>query len=861
MPIAVAPQVANDEAGEGSLAGQVTSAAEVERSPAPVDNPDAEQQPPIPEDAIWLDVRVVDAERKQPVAGAEVSWITTGALRQPRNLQATSRRDVENDPEVLAAQFGWRTRSDTNGVARIAAAKDGAMVFATTPGRFAIAWVGGDQPIPPQGWVIELEVDRRLQVRVVDALGQPAIGAYVGLRVLDEKGAPRRSDAARRVEGPEASADFGHALAWLRSVGPMFGATISRCRVVAMVPGGEGPHVDLDVAEVPSQPVVLRLPPTGRIAVRLLHEGRVCRDGVSVSAWRGGMMDREPAEVLRVPFDDDGWARLPCVALGGEFVVAAQLGSGAVREVVQAPLGRDQEVRVELSTAALYLLRGQFFGADGRPVTNTAVRAELQCDMVHEHGSFESDEQGRFRWFLDCRLPVVRLGRLQFFQDREGAPAWTVTVPPRELQRGDNDLGVLRLVPAPVIAAGRLQLDATRRDVRVELSVETPDARFATRGEERWTGVPGLSQDVRADGTFEVRGFVEAGRYRLSFPSPQHLPVAPVEFRPGQDDLVVAIPVGNELALTCLGDDAVPPELLRAELVPDFAPPPEFNYQGLLAPTRYQTTARRQVAERCTLRWAGLPSGTYSLQLSLLGLAAPLVRIEGVVLPLPEGGDTRFVDLDLRGKVTMATLTLDGTWGAEGKGVVFPMPQADAQCWHGLMLRRGAGGTQLPVVAGPLDLMVLAQGMRPLALHFDAAQVATGRLAATWPSSPELELRVAGVPELPDGVSLRVMCSPTMPPMVDGRQFVTNGVSGSMSALGMSRPVSADVRGGRAVVTLADGTFHVVASLHATDGRQQRLKNVTPREVRGGDAQPPVTIELSADEIRAALARLTAAPK
>src|SRR5690606_6415729 len=139
----------------------------------------------IPDDAIWLDVKVIDAESKQPVAGAEVRWNDNSFWQQLVALPERERREYSGEQENTAERFGWLTHTDREGLARVAADNEGASVYARAEGRYGTACIGGQREVPTEGWVIELERDLTLRARVIDALGRPAVGAFVGIRMFD----------------------------------------------------------------------------------------------------------------------------------------------------------------------------------------------------------------------------------------------------------------------------------------------------------------------------------------------------------------------------------------------------------------------------------------------------------------------------------------------------------------------------------------------------------------------------------------------------------------------------------------------------------------------------------------------------
>ncbi len=433
---------------------------------------------------------------------------------------------------------------------------------------------------------------------------------------------------------------------------------------------------------------------------------------------------------------------------------------------------------------------------------------------------------------------------------------------PREISRGTNDLGVLVLAPEALVVAGRMAFDVPPSIQRVWFQIEALDERRGRNGEERWSRVESLTKSQQPDGRFEVRGQTKPTRHRLMFPSRDHLPVAPIEFRIGQDDLVVPVVVGSTVAATCLLHDGAPSHLIRGVLVPGFEPLAEHrsrDHNVFGRGNRYQATSWGVDEGRSRLRWTGLPPGTYTLQITAVGLVAPLATIEDLVLPLPDGGDPRLIDIDLRGAMRLLEVQLGNVPPqVEGHGssqvLLFAMPQADEQSWQGLQFQEQK--VQLPVVPGPLELMVLGGDCRPQRVQLSAEQVAAGKVKIDLRPWPTVELLVPGVPELPEGVSLHVYCAGPASAARDTRRFTAMGYSGGLDGY-FDVQGHGVVENGRVTLPIGDGTRRIGVYLRKADtSRTESLRSITPGEIVGGDGLAPISLQLSSEEIRAALEKL-----
>ncbi len=847
-----------------------TASAEVTRVEAADATAEASKQPPIPDDAIWLEVKVIDAESKQLVAGAEVRWHGSGVWQQIAALPERERQDYWGDQEFTARRFGWLTRTDTEGMARVAADKNGATVHARSEGRYGTAYIGGQRDVPKEGWVIEVERDLTLRARVLDALGRPAVGAYVVIRMFDQDNKAMRNYGqirAERAAGPDAVAEFRHVQRWLRSgTSRKRDMEVGHWRVAPDLPGVDGLAVEFDVDAPPADPVELRLPATGRIVARLLHDGQPFTEGVTFQAYRGEENDNDQHNnAQRYYAGEDGWTRIPFVAVGGSVVVLAQVRAADVAKTVEAPLGQDQEVRVELTTEELYGLRGQFTGPDGAWLANATVQANFDFEVMSGGGTVETDAQGRFVWLLTKgykdRAQIKSLVFSQQFAD--GTPARTLSVTPREIHRGVNDLGVLQLSAGALVVSGKLQFDTPQTVSRGWFEVQALSDWRGRNGEERWDRQDKLTTSVRDDGTFEVRGDAMPVRHRLAFRWGGHLPIAPVEFRVGATDLVIPIQIGHHLEVKVLVDDDVPVHLLRGTLRPGFEPPTEYGDEDRwrsLRGNRYQAEAWGAQVGEASLRWQGLPAGTYALEVAAAGLNVPAVRIENVVLPLPEGGDDRLEQIDLRGKLHILEVRVSRRPGETDQqrrsreAVVFAMPQADEQHWQGLPVNEGK--LSMPIVPGPLELMVVGSAYRPQRVQFTAEQVATGKVTVELAEWPKVELLFPNLPALPEGIVLHAHGNP-VGQVRDQRRFTALGWSGGLDGLLQFPSGSAEVENGRAMLTVGDGTVRLGAYLtRKGNNRGESLRSVTPKEIQGGENLAPIDVQLSAEEITAAIEKL-----
>ena len=827
-----------------SPAPAVANAPTPERSEAAP----AAAQPPIAIDAPWFDVQVVDADL-QPVPGAEVLWTTMSMFVPPEARQAQS-----THPDDIARRFGWRTRSDARGMARVAGDQLGATVHALDQGRYGMVNVGGRQAATPEGWRLVLAADRTLRVLVLDGHDQPAAGIPVAIRLGDPdpaRNAQLQGTRNRLVTAHDGTATFVHLQLWHRPEVRPGTEDRTTSHVVVALPGLDAAAVAFDREAPPATPIVLRLPPTGSLLAQLRHEGQPSTADVRFLVVG---TDTDPtAHVLArsglgggTACDADGWARFPHVPIGRALTVYANSNGNVLERSVPGPTRAGDEVRVEFTTDDVITLVGRLLGPDAQPLANAEVGVGFHVDGAPSGGrAFRTDAQGRFRCpLVPSPQPRAPLKHLLLTHSHPGAITLRASIAPRDVVAGRNDLGDVTLDAGPLVVSGRVVLGPNDRGVHVAIAVQALAANPGPDGEERWEPQPALIVTQQPDGAFEVRGEAKPARHRLVLTG-QIVPMPPHEFRVGESGLMLEPSTGSTLTAECSVPTWLAPMQLRGVLRRQGEPAARTE-----ATAPRSTFAVRRGTDGATLRWQQLPAGTYTLELGMLGLQAPLATLAEVVVPQPTPGDPRLTALDVRERVQVRTVRVErdpATPNANSSTLVFVLPQADPEHWTGF----AAAGDEVEIVTppGPVELQVLRAGYRPVqATARDG--VTTVRLEA-WPS---LALTFADLPPLPDGVALHGTLREV--DATKGPDYRTATGGGSLASLRATRSFA--VQNGRATVAPGDGTFRPVLYL-LQNGNRRVLRAVTPEQLVG-NAAAAIAVQVSADEIRTALGELAAMP-
>jgi hypothetical protein len=358
-----------------------------------------------------------------------------------------------------------------------------------------------------------------------------------------------------------------------------------------------------------------------------------------------------------------------------------------------------------------------------------------------------------------------------------------------------------------------------------------------------------------------ARGRVEPGRYRLRITAREYLPVAPIEFALGQDDLLVPMRSAAALQVECL----LPADTDASFLAFDLAGGPARSWipedeerNGLPADNRRACVFARKPAV-ATCQWSAVEPGSYTLRVTLRGSAEPLLEVADVVVPLPAGGDPRLQPLDLRASLRHVDLKLLDARGQDLSRIatVFLQPQVDPQRWFGARVSGRPAKLLLPLRAQ--SIVVASDGCRPTTVVVPADVVEFTVRVEPWPRA---EITLADPTVLPEGTQLTIYAEPAASRRTGSYEFPSGGSrqSGGLDALfrpdGSTTVLRRDAPVGSVVVG-DDGPSALLVYLQRAD-RYQRLGRCAPSEVVAG---APVTIRLDADEVTGAAAELAAKPK
>ena len=869
------------QASSGRLRGDAASTApfaDDEREAATID--DAAPTRPLPANARWVDVLVVDKATGAPAPGAQVHWHDDSAVDFLQADDAERWSDAMlalfRNPEHVASKAGWRVRADGGGKARVTIGKSFTIVGASLGATYGTLQIRGDEAPPAGGYRLELEPDNALSVRVVDDGGRPCAGIGIGLLAT----AAGKPDAAVAFSTPLAFCDadgratltrlllrcrldtvLGTPTSWGPNVEAVDDTTRLVWRVRPILPGSRDLGVAFDPTAPPTEPLQLRLPPTGRMTVRAELGGAPVKSMRRASIQLVLTEDENPnAERTQAIADAAGVARFPFVALGARLWVTGD-ANGGMEQTVDGPTLRGQDVEVVLrppDDAAV--VAGRLLDAGRQPMRHCKISVRAHGNDLRLNATARTDGDGGF---------VANLGAVK--QPTPAVTLWIETRGPnampqraelreRTVRSGREDLGDIVLGDAPTLVAGMVTLagEPFAGDATLEVEVFTPSADATSVG--RWRPLDDQYGGKDATGRFVIHSNQGPGRYRLAVTCAEALPIDPIEFPIGATAVTVALHPGAQLAAGVLLPPGAPIDQLRFTLVPSrpIAEPKRTGTFVLRSPrdaardltTRLRGDAVADADGRGVIRWDLLPPDTYTLRVEIWLQRREVLAIPGIVAPPPGEADPRLANIDLRDALRVVTLrvrTHDGGELADAHVTVFAASPTVGVPWRAMSLWWPP--MQLLLAPEPYDLTVCVPGNRPALARGNAPTIDVRM--EPWPL---VTVRVAGAAELPPGTKVEARFVGPERPAVP---FEDDRFGGDCNDHLYPRSEDVPVEDGVARLPIGDGP-HTLRVAIANESARTDVD--LPATITALPSQAEVAVAIPADAWQQALARLAKQP-
>ena len=611
-PVSVGP-AADPPSGDAAAAVAKEAVEGVERDPAAelrmAADVDAASEP-------LLRVRVVLASTGSPVAAAAVFHI-------PEMFSVDGER-----PDVAAAlALPPPLRTDAAGFAALPLHRGKPeLVFCSHEGMWAeaVAWQVPEDGAP---LLLQLQEDFDLRVQVLGPAGEPVVGAPVIVASPDRMNGRELllgGSLEQATAAPDGIAVFAH----LR---PRIDSTV----VLAMLdmPLPERVLANVDLAASPPQPVILRLPATGALTLRLVDaQGpwappEVVSVGIEDRTTDGGEPERH-TYLLR-----DGRLTLSHVGLARRLFAKVECDWCRGELLIEGPTTAGEHRVVDLRVVRQPLLTGRLVTETRAPVAGEGWLAVYAAgDWTSYNVWFETDAAGRF----SMPLPPVFVAGSEMFtvlvpagQPRPGNPMARVQLPEWLLQQPkDLELGDVVVGPAPVLVDG----------VVVDLSGAAVPG-VALRVQEHRGGVRETAVDTStvsdADGRFAIRAFLPATGLHLVAEKSMHR-TQDLPLRVGERGLRVVMPATGRVVAKVRLDEGVPMRLLLASCTESAA-------------GRTQTRGCHLAIEGDELTFDDVTPGAVTVALRPVGESEPVWLAANVTV---RGGETTTLpEIDLRGKL------------------------------------------------------------------------------------------------------------------------------------------------------------------------------------------------------------------
>lgn len=621
-------------------------------------------------------VTVLDGESQAPLPNVSVFVI------DPSRWQSIAPRIPREGPDLERSMLampwfaGQRYQADASGMVVVPKVA-GSSLYAVSANGFGIGTLGSvTRPQEPVADTVEIRAVacHDYVVRTISAKGQPAPGVPVEWGPYGERGMDRFEPMLSFPTDAKGEVHFRMPGLLVRSLSGPKGAVFS-----AQVSVLGGPPVRRHLRDAGQDGVLeLRLPPLGRVLVRLYDEQERPRAGLRSVRLRAVDGTRPNAPVSPLAAADkpqqstDGAAHFHFVALGRKLV-ARITADGVAGELEHTQDGPTREgelvvfgVRVTTSSPALSF---QLLDRDGTPQGNCDLSLLFaKGDTLVESRDVTSGADGRLVVALpermtgrECRVSVWRrLGTPQ--ADTVYGGATTVTIPAQAT--GLRDLGQVRLAEEPVALACRLVDDTGKALAGVVVRMDHTQA--PDRGESPAFRSMGASDrrplhhqaTTDADGCFTFRELEPAAR------------TGPLEVADG----AWVLPVGTRLATGKAEQQLVVARPGTLQLSFGKKPPRHLTVEvsNATGPVRVQA----QVDETTGRRTLRLPPGLYDLQIGN-SRRHPL-RLAGIEVRADETcTDPRLTAIDWANGQRVTTVQMRTAEGRRGGRLEWRLLDAD----------------------------------------------------------------------------------------------------------------------------------------------------------------------------------------
>ena len=689
-------------------------------------------------------IRIVRADDGEPVPYATVLYGDDHFLDEQ---QLQSELALQRSIEGVLRKLGWEYRADAAGQVRVPYAEGNAIVHARS-GRLATS-----VPLRPdaaQPFEVALEQELAVAVQVVDADGRPQLGVPTTVRIYE--GGESMDTLGARTHAPDGIAVIGGLDILLNQK-----ADAPHAKAALALPLAERVEDGFDLEEPPEEPVVLVLPPVGKVVVNVVDADGEPVDAPFQVMLRSAEGEEERAEEYwseplqfaggMLARADEGQAVFPWVGLDLQLDVLVRMEATEATAFARRPGPTRAGEAVSLTLQprmARPVLVGVVLMPGGEPLRDATLRADFRPESGRPFQRLlRTDAAGRFRLVLEpvSGIPEADAKLVLNHEARPGATlSATVGFTSYPETGAPLDLGAIALAEPAVLLAGRVR-DPTGKGVPGAMVFIERRPRRDAPHQDSWISV---RDPVRtgADGSFAVDGRPDPGDYRIRTRASGWQDTV-VQVRAGEQGIEIILEAEARLEGSLILDDD------RSEM--QFALILHTRLPGQSPEERPRSQAQRP-GEDGRFRWTRLAPGTAEFELRVQETQQLLLRVDGIELISGRTTrDPRLQEIDLRGMFRTVTLTAVDAGGS---------PVRAARAWF---LERGAQGSRqylsskdgvfrVPVRSGDAPwVQVYADGHRSVVVDDLSAD-----REVLLPKAPTLRVILDGSPVPAPGWQLEV---------------------------------------------------------------------------------------------------------
>ena len=386
-------------------------------------------------------------------------------------------------------------------------------------------------------------------------------------------------------------------------------------------------------AEVPDEVLLLRLPDSGRITMRMVdRDGQPFAHPVHVDLYQ--VDDRGEAvgqPITATKAQGEQALALPFVGLDLAAEAHFRLDDETFHWVEKLRVVEEPGDHLEIDVVVapdVGMLRGSLQDAAGAPLGGAEIDFAVQAGPVQvEVERLQLDGEGRFH--LPYRRGAGIAAPFSLEARHDGRPAQGGTFALVDLPTAAvTDVGALQIGALDALAAGVVVDDAGAPIAGARVQLQRREVVDSSSGAMEFRDEAAARVRTGEDGRFEMFGRREQFRSRLFVKAEEHFPAATRDIETADQDLRVELLRKAQLAGIVLVPEWMHPGYVRVELLPQHVPS--------LPPGDAAERLGRIEGDLLAFDW--LRAGTYSLTFAMKGFRDPFLRLEDVVVQAGQQG-------------------------------------------------------------------------------------------------------------------------------------------------------------------------------------------------------------------------------